>query len=150
GQRVSKDSLGVEAYGTVDELNAQLGLVLLAIEGGQLRERIVQVQNDLLVLGADLATPLGETKASAWVPRIAEADVSRLESWIDQAEGELMPMNSFILPGGSPGAIYLHLARTVRRRSERRVLMLEREEQVNEQARIYLTRLSDLLFVWAR
>jgi cob(I)alamin adenosyltransferase len=150
GQRVSKDSLRVEAYGTVDELNAQLGLGLLASEGGQLREHIVKVQNDLFVLGTDLATPLGETKASAGVPRIAEADVSRLESWIYQAEGELMPMNSFILPSGSPGVISLHLARTVCRRSEPRVTTPEREEQVNEQARIYLNRLSDLLFVWAR
>ena len=90
-QQVSKDSLRVEAYGTIDALNAQLGLGLLAIEGRQWRERIVQVQNDLLVLGADLATPLGETTASAWVPRIAEVDVSRLESWSGQAEGELMP-----------------------------------------------------------
>jgi cob(I)alamin adenosyltransferase len=149
GQRVSKDSERVEAYGTVDELNAHLGVVLLALDDLQLRERIIQIQNDLFVLGADLATPQ-EAKASARVPRITEASVTRLESWIDEADSELEPMNSFILPGGSPGASHLHWARTVCRRAERRVITLERGETVNEQVRVYLNRLSDLLFVWAR
>jgi cob(I)alamin adenosyltransferase len=149
GQRVSKDSDRVEAYGTVDELNAQLGVALLAIDDHGLRERVIQIQNELFVLGADLATP-HEAKASARVPRIAAEDVTRLESWIDEADSELEPMNSFILPGGSPGASHLHWARTVCRRAERRVITLEHSETINEQGRIYLNRLSDLLFVWAR
>ena len=149
GQRVSKDSERVEAYGTVDELNALLGVVLLALDDHQLRERIVQLQNDLFVLGADLATPR-ETKASARVPRMTAEDAARLEAWIDEADGELEPMRSFILPGGSPGAAHLHWARTVCRRAERRVITLEHGEAINEQIRVYLNRLSDLLFVWAR
>ena len=150
GQRVSKDSARVEAYGAADELNAQRGLVLLALDDAQLRERIVQVQNDLFVLGADLATPQEKVKASSWVTRLDAEDVARLEAWIDEAEGELVPLQSFILPGGSPGGAYLHVARTVCRRTERRVIALERDEQIGEHVRVYLNRLSDLLFVWAR
>jgi cob(I)alamin adenosyltransferase len=150
GQRVSKDSARVEAYGSADELNAQLGLVLVVLDDAQLCERIAHVQNELFVLGADLATPQEQIKASARVPRLAAEDIARLEAWIDEAERELAPLQAFILPGGSPAAAYLHLARTVCRRTERRVITLEREEQIGEHVRIYLNRLSDLLFVWAR
>lgn len=151
GQRVSKDSPRVEAYGTVDECNAPLGIVRTLLHDAELNAKLVQVQSDLFVVGADLATPFLEGKAaSARVPRVRAEDVARLEGWIDEAEAELEPVRTFVLPGGTPAAAHLHLARTISRRAERRVVALERLESVNPQVRVYLNRLSDLLFVWAR
>ncbi len=150
GRRVAKDDPRVEAYGAVDELNALLGAVLAHLEDEELSVKIERVQRDLFVLGADLATPLDETKASAWAPRMDQEDVARLERWIDEAEEELPPMRAFILPGGTPAAAWLHVARTVCRRAERRVVTLERHEPITPHARVYLNRLGDALFVWAR
>ncbi|HYN87050.1 MAG TPA: cob(I)yrinic acid a,c-diamide adenosyltransferase [Ardenticatenaceae bacterium] len=151
GQRVSKDSPRVEAYGSVDECNALLGVVRVLLDDVELDERLAQIQSDLLVVGADLATPRVEGKAaSSYVPRVRPEDVARLEDWIDAAEAQLEPMRTFILPGGSKAAAYLHLARTVCRRAERRVVGLEHLEEITPAVRIYLNRLSDLLFVWAR
>ncbi len=152
GQRVSKDSPRVEAYGAVDEANALLGVVraLLAADD-PLQERLTQVQGDLFVVGADLATPDIEGKrASSYVPRVSEADGTRLEGWIDEAEAELEPMRTFILPGGTLAAAQLHFARTVCRRAERRTVGLAHTEPISPHIRTYLNRLSDLLFVWAR
>ena len=150
GQRVSKDAPRVEAYGTVDELNALLGVVATFLDDTTLLERIRHIQGDLFVIGADLATPADAGKAAAWVPRLTAADVQRLETWIDEAEAELAPMKTFVLPGGTPAAAHLHLARTVCRRAERRVVSLEHFEPISPEVRVYLNRLSDLLFVWAR
>lgn len=150
GQRVSKDAPRVEAYGTVDELNAILGVVATMLDDPHLLERVRHIQADLFVLGADLATPADAGKAAAWVPRLTAADIQRLETWIDEAEAELEPMKTFILPGGTPAAAQFHLARTVCRRAERRVVSLEHFEPITPEVRIYLNRLSDLLFVWAR
>ena len=153
GQRVPKDAPRVEAYGAVDELNAVLGVVVTLLRGepvDDLVERLTRVQRDLFALGADLATPLEDTKAATWVPRIGEADVERLERWIDEAETTLPPMTAFILPGGALAAAHLHVARTVCRRAERRVVTLSRQEPLNPHARVYLNRLGDLLFVWSR
>lgn len=151
GQRVSKDSPRVEAYGSVDECNALLGVVRALLNDAELDGRLSQIQSDLLVVGADLATPRVEGKAaSSYVPRARPEDVARLEDWIDAAEAQLEPMRTFILPGGSQAAAYLHLARTVCRRAERRVVGLEHLEEITPAVRIYLNRLSDLLFVWAR
>ncbi len=152
GQRVSKDSPRVEAYGAVDEANAILGIVRALLgEDDPLQERLTQVQGDLFVVGADLATPLVEGKAaSSYVPRVQAADGLRLETWIDEAEAELAPMKTFILPSGTPAATQLHFARTVCRRAERRVVTLAHSEDISADIRVYLNRLSDLLFVWAR
>ncbi|MBA3531949.1 MAG: cob(I)yrinic acid a,c-diamide adenosyltransferase [Ardenticatenales bacterium] len=150
GQRVSKDSPRVEAYGAVDETNATLAIVRTLLEPGDpLHERLVAIQNDLFVLGGDLATPASEG-ASQRVPRMTEADGARLEQWIDEADAELEPMRSFILPGGTPAAAHLHLARTICRRAERRVVTLAHSETISPHTRVYLNRLSDLLFTWAR
>ena len=152
GQRVGKDSPRVEAYGAVDETNALIGVVrALLDEDDQLQAHLIQVQNDLFVVGADLATPIIEgKKATYYVPRVNEADSERLELWIDEAEAELPAMRTFILPSGTPAATQLHLSRTVCRRAERRVVTLSRLENTSPAIRIYLNRLSDLLFVWSR
>ncbi|MGB0387782.1 MAG: cob(I)yrinic acid a,c-diamide adenosyltransferase [Ardenticatenaceae bacterium] len=152
GQRVGKDSPRVEAYGAVDETNAILGVVCSLLDKDDaLQEALVQVQSDLFVVGADLATPIVEgKKATYYVPRVQEEDSKRLEQWIDEADSELEPMRTFILPSGTPAATQLHLARTVCRRAERRVVTLNRLEDISPDIRIYLNRLSDLLFVWAR
>lgn len=152
GQRVGKDSLRVEAYGEVDETNAVLGVVRAALAATDpLHERLDTVQSELFIVGADLATPIVEGKAaSSYVPRLQAAQWQRLETWIDESESELEPLKTFILPGGTPAAAALHLARTVCRRAERRVVTLAHAEAISPDIGIYLNRLSDLLFTWAR
>jgi cob(I)alamin adenosyltransferase len=157
GTRVQKSSDRIEAYGTVDELNAAMGLCLDALGDGPDRERLLGVQNDLFDLGADLCVPVkpgaGADEApgqSAGGPHIGEARVARLEAWIDEVNAALPPLESFVLPGGNPAASAFHLARTVCRRAERRVLTLAAKELVGLHGIVYLNRLSDLLFVLAR
>ncbi len=147
GLRVPKDAPRVQAYGTVDECNAAIGVARAAGVDTDLDALLARVQNDLFVVGADLATP-GE--ASSVIPRIGEEAVQALEQAIDEMEAQLEPLRQFILPGGAPSAAYLHLARTICRRAERWVVALNRSEPVNPQIAIYLNRLSDLLFVAAR
>lgn len=155
GRRVRKDHLRIAAFGAVDELNSVLGLVLM---GGLETEGTVVlrgVQNDLFDLGADLCVPDKPGRGKARRPRSAPlritADhVTPLETTIDRFNASLPPLKSFVLPGGSPAAAWLHLARTVCRRAERSVVALSRRSRVNDQAIIYLNRLSDLLFVMAR
>lgn len=151
GSRVAKHSLRVEAYGTVDEANATLGLARLHAEG-ELAEAIARVQNDLFDLGADLCTPDIENDATAKYPRLrmAAAQVARLEAEIDLWNAGLSPLRSFILPGGAALAAHLHLARTVCRRAERGATALAEIEAVNPEAVKYLNRLSDWLFVAGR
>jgi cob(I)alamin adenosyltransferase len=153
GPRRRKDDLRVEAYGTVDETNACVGLARLHTAADpDLDAMLGRIQNDLFDLGADLATP--ETgKALSYEPlRIVAAQVERLEREIDTLNADLSPLRSFVLPGGSPAAAALHLARTVSRRAERIVVALSRVEgeAVSPAAVQYLNRLSDLLFVAAR
>jgi cob(I)alamin adenosyltransferase len=151
GQRVSKDSLRVEAYGSVDELNAILGMARARIANAEIHSLLEQLQSELFDLGADLATPLeGKRPAKRAVPRITPDQVARLEELIDQYETELEPLQRFILPGGAEGAAMLHFARTVCRRAERRSVSLSKQEQLNPEILKYLNRLSDLLFVLAR
>ena len=145
GQRVSKDSLRVQAYGTVDECNAALGVARLANDT-VLDPLLAQVQSQLFVVGADLATPA----EAANIPRVSESEIAFLEAAIDQLEGMLTPLRQFILPGGSPAAAHLHLARVICRRAERCVVSLAHEEAINPQVLTYLNRLSDFLFVAAR
>ena len=147
--RVAKDSARVEAYGTVDELNSVLGMVLAGALDPSLRAPLERVQNDLFHLGSDLAVP-EEEKDSFPVPRIEERHVTMLEQWMDGWSEELEPLANFVLPGGAPGAAALQLARAVCRRAERRVVTLAGSEPVGAFAVRYLNRLSDALFVAAR
>ena len=148
GQRVPKDALRIEAYGTVDELNSVLGLALSESTNLDIREILTSIQTRLFEVGADLATPRSVEKKQ--VRRVELRDVQQLEKIIDTLERELKPLKSFILPGGSGAASKLHFARTVCRRAERVVVRLSRNEDIGEAIIMYLNRLSDLLFVLAR
>jgi cob(I)alamin adenosyltransferase len=155
GGRVPKDHVRVDAYGEVDELNSTLGLVVLHLDAAgeqALADGLRQVQGDLFTIGANLATPAPEDggRENAFIPPLDPSRIEALEQWIDAADGELQPLASFVLPGGSPAAAVLHLARTVCRRAERRVVTLSREATVRPEYVMYLNRLSDLLFVLAR
>jgi cob(I)alamin adenosyltransferase len=153
GEPVSKASMRVETYGAVDETNAVLGLVRLHTAGAEpLDSMLARIQNDLFDLGADLATPEQHGKPE-WEPlRVLDSQVDRLEGEIDLLNADLAPLNSFVLPGGTAAAAYLHLGRTVCRRAERLcvALMGVDGEIVGAPALKYLNRLSDLLFVMAR
>jgi cob(I)alamin adenosyltransferase len=148
GTRVPKQSLRVEAYGTVDEANAAIGLARLDMKGDE-DAMLARIQNDLFDLGADLCTPEGGRRAAGAL-RIVAVQVKRLESEIDHMNAELAPLTSFVLPGGSRVSAHLHFARTVTRRAERLVCALAVTEPVNPQAIKYLNRLSDHLFVLGR
>ena len=153
GQRVGKDDMRVEAYGTVDEANAALGIAVCQLSDEELRSIITDLQSQLFTVGADLATPLDrDTAGKSTVPRVEAQHSVALERIIDRFEAELEPLRNFILPGGSPGASALHLARAVVRRAERRTVTLWHNEsdQVNAEVLRYLNRLADLLFVLAR
>ena len=148
GERVSKDELRIEAYGTVEELNSVIGGARAFNEDKEIDGVLGEIQERLFVMGADLATPPKVRKIP--IPRISSSDIGVLEKEIDEIEEKLVPLKSFILPGGSKPGSLLHLARTVCRRAERRVVSLRRNGGASEEALIYLNRLSDLLFVLAR
>ncbi len=153
GERVRKTDPRVEAYGAVDETNACMGLVRLHTGGDATLDPILaRIQNELFDLGADLATPEGGLPEGASALRIVETQVARLEHEIDHLNSELSPLGSFVLPGGSPAAAALHLARTVCRRAERLAVALADlpGQEVSGPALRYLNRLSDLLFTAAR
>lgn len=149
GQRVSKDSLRVQAYGTVDELNAALGVALAAGLVERLATLLLPIQNELFHLGADLSFR-EEDKEKVEVPQIESRHVEKLENIIDELNQVVGPLENFILPGGTPGAAHLHLARALCRRAERDLITLAREEAVGAYTIPYLNRLSDALFVMAR
>ena len=148
GRRVAKHDLRVAATGTVDEANATIGLARLHTQGAA-DAVLSRIQNDLFDLGADLCTPPGGRRGDGAL-RATMAQVTWLEGEIDRINAALSPLDSFILPGGSPGAANLHLARTVTRRAERLVTELAATEDVGASVIAYLNRLSDLLFVLAR
>lgn len=158
GERVAKHDVRVEAYGTTDEANSVIGLARNAIaRAGSGDPRLAEadamlarIQNDLFDLGADLCTPEGKTKRDEPALRILASQVERLEHEIDAMNAELQPLKSFILPGGSEAASWLHLARTVSRRAERCMTRLAVEQEINPEAIKYINRLSDHLFVLAR
>ncbi len=156
GGRVTKDALRVEAYGTVDELNSVLGLAVASLPSGDQAAAVgtllARLQSQLLDLGAELATLPENLRRAAGqrVPRVTADTVAALEGEIDRYTAALPPLTNFILPGGSPGAATLHLARTVCRRAERLVVALQRQSEVDPLTVVYLNRLSDLLFTLAR
>jgi cob(I)alamin adenosyltransferase len=152
GSRVSKADLRVQAYGDVDETNAVIGLVRVHLENRRLDDMLARIQNDMFDLGADLATPMpkaGEAD-SEYALRMVPEQSTRLEQELDTLNADLDPLTSFVLPGGSPPAAYLHQARTVCRRAERLSVALAKDTDVNPAAIQYLNRLSDFLFVAAR
>ena len=145
GERVSKASLRVDSYGDVDELNAVLGIIRSQGVDEEINSLLIKIQNDLFVMSADLASPM-----DIEVPRVNAESIKNLERAIDQFLEELEPLKEFILPSGNKGGSYLHFARTVSRRAERKVVKLMEDEEIGENVLIYLNRLSDLLFVMAR
>jgi len=148
GERVSKDHPRIEAYGAVDELNSVIGVVRSIQPGEEIDEVLKKIQSDLFVLGADLATrKSGKRK---YVPNIRASHIRFLEKCIDTFQESLQPLESFVLPGGTTAAAQLHFARTVCRRAEVLTVRLSRSEPLNRNAPVYLNRLSDLLFVFAR
>jgi cob(I)alamin adenosyltransferase len=150
GKRVPKHDLRVASYGTVDEVNSVIGLARLSTaDKHEIDAMLSRIQNDLFDLGADLCTP--EQENPQYPPlRIIDAQVDRLEREIDAMNAELAPLKSFVLPGGTPAAAHLHLARTVSRRAERLMTKLAEHEQVGAPALKYINRLSDHLFVLSR
>lgn len=149
-RRVPKDHPRVTAYGTVDELNATLGVLLATCPDLPESALLVSIQNDLFDVGADLCVPEPATPPEKPPLRILPEQVTRLEKAIDRLNGPLSTLQSFILPGGHRAAAWAHLARTVCRRAERDVITLSHTEAINPQTVVYLNRLSDLLFVLAR
>jgi cob(I)alamin adenosyltransferase len=148
GGRTSKNSARLHAYGTIDELNSFVGLVLAQGVSPELTEALNAIQNELFIVGSDLATPLDAE--AAWISRVSEEQVTRLEHEIDQMDAQLAPLKNFILPGGTVAASSLHIARTVCRRAERWIVELGVEENLNASVLHYVNRLSDWLFVAAR
>lgn len=151
GGRVSKDHPRVTAYGTVDELNAVVGQAVCALQDQEVRERLSRIQHDLFAVGAVLATAHQDDRPTPkGVPDLPTGRIAEMERWMDEATEELPALRAFILPGGVPGAAALHLARTVCRRAERAVVHLATLEPVDETVVVYMNRLSDMLFTWAR
>lgn len=142
GSRTQKDSLRVEAYGTVDELNSSIGVVIAALDDDGIGSVLLDVQHDLFDLGGELCIP--------GTSLIDDRHTERLERELDRLNADLPPLKDFILPGGNLAAAHAHLARTICRRAERRIIALARHEEVNETVLGYLNRLSDLLFVVSR
>lgn len=149
GQRVPKDDPRVTAYGTVDELNAVLGLLAAHAPDAE-PDLLLKIRNDLFDVGADLCVPQSDGEQPGQRLRVTPAQAELLERAIDRLNDPLQPLTSFILPGGTPAAAWCHLARTVCRRAERDVVALSHTSKVNPQVIIYLNRLSDLLFVLGR
>jgi len=150
GGRVPKDSLRVEAYGCVDELNSALGVAACPVQQLELLEIIATIQNELFNIGSELASETGKASEAGHMFTDEGTKVAYLEALIDEYDAKVEPLRTFILPGGSSGAARLHFCRTVCRRAERAVVRLARDEAVNPAVVTYLNRLSDLLFVLAR
>lgn len=147
GKRVDKNSVRIEAYGCVDELNSLIGVIVVSEPSADVLKKLIRIQEELFVLGADLSSPM-DIKVK--IPRITKSYVTRLEKEIDALDRNLPALRNFILPGGGKIGSILHLARTVARRAERRIVDLSQAEKINQNSVIYINRLSDWLFVLAR
>ncbi len=150
GERVSKDSPRIEAYGTVDELNSFIGLALIEAKDKEVKKLLEKIQNTLFVLGSDLSAPDNEKNKSHNIPRISKINYVEIEKEIDKFDASLDGLRNFILPGGSKSAALLHICRTICRRAERKVVALNNIVNLNHDIIILLNRLSDLFFVLAR
>ncbi|MCT3764026.1 cob(I)yrinic acid a,c-diamide adenosyltransferase [Elizabethkingia anophelis] len=154
GTRVSKASARVEAYGTIDELNAFIGIAKSHIDDSDCLKQLAEIQYDLFTLGSEAATPIDKVYLANGKSRlpvtIKEEDISKLEVWMDKMDESLEPLQFFILPGGGKAATFLHAARTICRRAERGMVFLNETEEVRPELIKYLNRLSDYLFVMAR
>jgi cob(I)alamin adenosyltransferase len=147
GGRVRKDHVRIVAYGTVDELNSGVGVARAMGANPRMDAILGRIQNELFVVGSDLATP---AEATPWVPRVGAAEVEALERDIDAFEADVTPLKTFILPGGTPQAAALHVARTICRRAEREVVTAMEADPIQQSVAIYLNRLSDFFFVASR
>ncbi len=150
GSRRAKSDLRMHAIGDVDETNSFIGGAIIALAGSKPSAALLRIQNDLFDLGADVATPGDDFAPSDMTLRIVPSQIAWIEAAIDDLNGDLAPLTSFILPGGSNAAASLHVARAVSRRAERSLVALSADEPVNPQALAYINRLSDFLFVAAR
>jgi cob(I)alamin adenosyltransferase len=150
GERVSKSSERIEAYGTIDELNSFIGLVIAEPVSKEVKELLITIQNQLFTLGSDLAAPPGEKNRKYDVPRVPEEFFENTEKQIDKFDAKLKPLQNFILPGGSKASALLNVCRAICRRAERKVVKLNTSEKVGENIIIFLNRLGDLFFVLAR
>jgi cob(I)alamin adenosyltransferase len=150
GERVSKDSLRISAYGTVDELNAFIGYTITEIKDISIKENLLTIQNHLFFIGSDLATPETEKNLKLNIQRTPESYIKKIEKMIDHYDSQLEKLKNFILPGGSKGAALLHICRTVCRRAEREVVALKKTVTIGNNIIIFLNRLSDLFFVLSR
>jgi len=150
GKRVQKSSSRINAYGTVDELNAAVGLALCDVEDEKVNSVLKKLQHQLFTVGADLATPLEVGSKNISIPRVSEEYILESEKAIDFFDNQLEELRYFILPGGTKSAAQLHVARTICRRAEREVVLLSQQEEINQNIVIFLNRISDLLFVLSR
>ncbi len=150
GKKVWKDDQRISAYGTIDELNAQLGVTITEIKNQELINILKGIQNELFSVGSDLATPFENEPKNFLIPRIDEKNITKIEILIDEIDSKLPELKNFILPGGTKGAANLHLARTICRRAEREIVSLNKTEKINPFIVVYINRLSDFLFVLSR
>jgi cob(I)alamin adenosyltransferase len=150
GERVSKNNLRLNAYGSIDELNSFLGLAVIEVTNGDIKNILKDLQNKLFVLGSDLATPETEKNVKLKITRLPDSYITDTEQSIDKYEAQLDELKNFILPGGSKGSAILHICRTISRRAEREVVALKNTEHIGENIVIFLNRLSDLFFVLSR
>lgn len=150
GERVSKDSPRISAYGTIDELNAYIGYTITEIKEKSIKENLFLIQHYLFTVGSDLATPETEKNAKLKIQRTPESFYLEIEKMIDYYDSQLDELKNFILPGGSKSAALLHICRTVSRRAEREVVGLKKSVTISDNIVIFLNRLSDLFFVLSR
>lgn len=150
GQRVSKNSDRIEAYGTVDELNSFLGLAITEVHNSDIKKILIKIQHQLFILGSELATPKSDKTSKLKIQRVTPKFYKDIEKTIDHFDSQLESLKNFILPGGSNSTCLLHICRTIARRAERRVVALNDRVKVADNIIIFLNRLSDLFFVLAR
>lgn len=150
GERVSKNSSRIEAYGTVDELNSFIGITITEVNDSSVKDLLTKIQNQLFIVGSDLATPKNEKTAKLNIERVTPEYSNDIEKFIDEYDAKLESLKNFILPGGTKAAALLHICRTIARRAERRVVALNNTEKIGDNIIIFLNRLSDLFFVLAR
>jgi cob(I)alamin adenosyltransferase len=150
GDRVSKNSERIEAYGTIDELNSFIGLTLTEVKNEEVKNVLQKIQNQLFTAGSDLATPVNEKNKKYNIPRVPKQFFEEIEKYIDKFDSQLEPLQNFILPGGSKTASMLNICRTICRRVERRIVALNASSDIGENIIIFFNRLSDLFFVLSR